>query len=165
MLKETEQNRSGGLLGLPDVLVSSSTVLTPGSLLRCAAGILPGPSSGACPPHSVLSPCISAPLLTLGKFFLWKDGYCHLPLHAQKYTPSLAFRSSISPWVYEQVGQRRWTQNVRFIYFFGRVARGILIPDQESTPTPAWNLNHWTARWVPQIVSFTLGFLFSVVLF
>ena len=68
---------------------ASSTVLTPGSLLRFAAGTPPGPSSGACPPHSVLSPCISAALLPLGKFFLRKDGYCHLPLHAQKYTPSL----------------------------------------------------------------------------
>ena len=116
---------------------ASSTVLTPGSLLRFAAGTPPGPSSGACPPHSVLSPCISAALLPLGKFFLRKDGYCHLPLHAQKYTPSLAFHSSISPWDYEQVGRRRWTQTVRFIYISGRVTCGILIPDQESMPAPA----------------------------
>lgn len=115
---------------------ASTTVLTPGSLLRCAVGILPQPSSGACPPCSVLSPCISAPLLTLRKFFLRKDGYCHLPLHTQKYTPFLAFCSSISPWDYEQVGQRRSTQIVWFIYFFGHVTCGILIPDQESMPTP-----------------------------
>ena len=42
-------------------------------------------------------------------------------------------------------------------FFFGQAACGILVPRPEITPTPpalqARNLNHWTAREVPGIMT------------
>ena len=50
-----------------------------------------------------------------------------------------------------------------FFIFFDRVACGILVPGPGIEPMPpaveAWNLNHWTAKEVPEMSPFfTLGF-------